>query len=243
MSGDGKQRMGDETAAFVKAGEEGAVGPAELQRLDVLQRVGIHAVWGLLEHCPVVVLRPGDTLLRAGQANQTMYFLLEGRLSVRIDAPEEATVATVKAGQTVGELSMLDDRPAPATIVAEAHSRLLALDETTFWRLVETSHEFSTNLLLLLSDRLRSSPSGIVDNIRQRRRFEHESRIDNLTGLHNRRWLDETLPRLVERHSRDGRPLSVCGSDTGRGSRRASGLAVRLRLGRALPGLTVFVLS
>lgn len=32
---------------------------------------------------------------------------------------------------------------------------------------------------------------------------------DPLTGLHNRRMLDETLPGLVARHAADGRPLAV----------------------------------
>lgn len=187
----------------------GSVEPDELQKLEVLQRVGIHSVWGLLEHCPVIQLRAGDTILRAGQSNQTMYFILDGQLSVHLDSPESAAVAKLSTGQTVGELSVIDDRPASATVVADQRSRLLAVDEPTFWRLVEASHEFATNLLLVLADRLRTSNSTIAENIRARRKFEHESRIDGLTGLHNRRWLDETVGRLVDRHSRDSRPFCV----------------------------------
>ncbi len=210
MSDEEHTGLGDDTSEYVKANTNRdtlMLGPDDLQRLEVLQRVGLPSVWGLLEHCPIVVLRAGDVLLKAGQANQTMYFILEGELGVHLEGEESAEVALLKAGQTVGELSVIDDRPTSATVTAGKHSRLLAVDESTFWRLVEASHEFATNLLLLLAERMRSTNSAVCENIRERRKYEHESRIDGLTGLHNRRWLDETVSRLVERHSRDGRAL------------------------------------
>jgi diguanylate cyclase (GGDEF)-like protein len=216
MSDNGKKELGDDTSEYLRAStnrDTNLLGPDDLQRLEVLQRVGLPSIWGLLEHCPIVVLRAGDTLLKAGQANQTMYFILEGELRVHLDGEEGAPVATLKAGQTVGELSVIDDRPTSATVKADKHSRMLAVDESTFWRLVEASHEFATNLLLLLAERMRSTNSAVCENIRERRKYEHESRIDGLTGLHNRRWLDETLERLVERHSRDGRSLCVAMMD------------------------------
>ena len=39
--------------------------------------------------------------------------------------------------------------------------------------------------------------------------LEKDALFDALTGLHNRRWLDDNLGRLVGRHQRGGRPLSV----------------------------------
>jgi diguanylate cyclase (GGDEF)-like protein len=39
--------------------------------------------------------------------------------------------------------------------------------------------------------------------------FEAAALSDALTGVHSRRWLDETLPRLCDRHRFDGMPLTV----------------------------------
>ena len=39
--------------------------------------------------------------------------------------------------------------------------------------------------------------------------FEHHAKVDALTGLHNRRWLDTVLERLVKRTAVNGQPLSL----------------------------------
>jgi diguanylate cyclase (GGDEF)-like protein len=192
-----------------KTGMSATFGIDDLTKLVALHRVGPHSVWGLLEHCPVVVLNANDVLLKTGQSNQTMYFLLAGELGIHLDGTEGEPLAIVKTGEAVGELSVIDDRPASATVVARSECRLLAVDETTFWRLVESSHEFATNMLLRLAQRLRGTDSSIAESVRMRRQSEHEARVDGLTGLHNRRWLDETLPRVINRHQRDERPCCL----------------------------------
>ena len=90
----------------------------ELAQLHALHRVGPYSVWGLLEHCPVMILNPKDVLLKTGQANQTMYFILAGELGIHLDDVEDEPLAVLKTGETVGELSVIDDRPASATVVA-----------------------------------------------------------------------------------------------------------------------------
>ena len=181
----------------------------EMEPLHILRRVSHEAVWGLLERLPVRCLTAGDTLLTKGQSNQTMYLLLKGELRVHLDSPDGDPVAMIDAGQAVGELSVLDDSPASAYVVAASDARVLEIEETTFWRLVAASHEFATNLLLLLAHRMRANNSTIRENARLRRQLEIEATVDTLTGLRNRRWVEKSLPRLVQRHCFAGDPLSA----------------------------------
>ncbi|MEJ7734175.1 MAG: diguanylate cyclase, partial [Polyangiaceae bacterium] len=118
-------------------------------------------------------------------------------------------VAWLEAGETVGELSVLDPSPASAWVVAAAPSRLLAVDEGTFWRVVDASHEFAVNLLLLLAQRLRANNSTVTHNLRLSREYKQHAMLDALTGLYNRRWLDEALPRFASRYTRSKKPLSL----------------------------------
>jgi diguanylate cyclase (GGDEF)-like protein len=118
-------------------------------------------------------------------------------------------VAHIDAGQSVGELSVIDHRPTSAYVLAACPSRLLEVDEETFWRLVAASHEFAKNLLLMLTQRLRANNFTIEENIRLRKLLERDIAVDSLTGLRNRRWLDENLPRLMARYRRDGKPLAL----------------------------------
>jgi diguanylate cyclase (GGDEF)-like protein len=81
---------------------------------------------------------------------------------------------------------------------------LLALDEQVFWTLTNDSHAFAVNMLLKLVQRLRANNAAVSENVKQRRQFERAAMFDGLTGIHNRRWLDDTLNRLVDRNNPDG---------------------------------------
>ncbi len=181
----------------------------EFARLHILRGVSAESVFGLLEHCPVHVLSKDALILEKGQPNETLYLVMEGQLCVHLDKPDSEPVACLEVGQTVGELSVIDESPASAYVRASCSSRLLAIDESTFWRMVEASHEFAANMLILLADRLRTNNSLIVDGLNQRLHLEHEATVDALTGLRNRRWLDKNLPRVASRHRFSRRPFCV----------------------------------
>lgn len=181
----------------------------ELSDLHILRRTSIESVFGLLEHCQIQMMAPKTLLLKQGQPNDTMYLVLAGKLSVHLDSPDAEPVAFLETGQTVGEISVIDNSPATAYVKSSTFTRLLAIDEITFWRLVEVSHEFATNMLLLLAGRLRANNTKITENINLRVQLEHEASVDALTALRNRRWLDDNLPRMTSRHQFSGKPFCV----------------------------------
>src|SRR5688500_1123151 len=132
--------------------------PAELGKLRLLERVSLLNVRDQIDRCPVRELAEGDVLLSMGEANDVMYMVLAGRMSIHLEGgPTSEPVAFIAAGQSVGELSVLDGSPASAFVVAAEPSRVLAVDRTTFWNLVDASHDFSINLLVLLAQRLRAN--------------------------------------------------------------------------------------
>ncbi|MBN1128175.1 MAG: GGDEF domain-containing protein [Chitinispirillaceae bacterium] len=187
-----------------------ALSPHALANLHpLLYNVNHEEVWGLIKDLPTRRLKKGEVLIRKDQANTTLYLVLSGRLTVNLDSPHGNPVAFIESGQAVGELSVIDHRPTSADVVAETPSRTLSIDEETFWRLIAVSHQFSKNMFLLLTQRLRTSNFTITENIRLRELLEHDANVDSLTGLRNRRWLDDNVQRFVERHQRSDRPLSL----------------------------------
>jgi diguanylate cyclase (GGDEF)-like protein len=183
--------------------------PAELYQLRVLQGVSLASVEELLEGCDVRYLSPGEVLISLGQENRVMFMILSGRLTVHLDGPQSDPVAKLEAGQTVGELSVMEGVPASAYVIAAEPSRLLVLDEQRFWNLVHASHDFTINLMTLLAQRLRANNSTVSQNIRLQREYKRNAMIDGLTGLYNRRWIDEALPRFVTRYGRSDQSLCI----------------------------------
>ncbi|NEQ50695.1 MAG: GGDEF domain-containing protein [Leptolyngbya sp. SIO3F4] len=180
----------------------------DLSKFHVLRHMDINSVWGILSACEIRELAPEEKLISLGAFNQCMYILLSGRCGVYLETTSDV-MFYLEPGQSAGEMSLMDGNPASAHVVATTATRVLVVEEMDFWRLIRASHEFSTNLLLLLSTRLRVNNTSLCESAEKQRRFESEAMTDGLTGLFNRRWLDQKLWRLMERYVRSKRPLCL----------------------------------
>lgn len=78
---------------------------------------------------------PGDVVIRRGDSDQNLYFLLKGQLDVVAGDNLATVINTIGPGQPVGTLAMVRSAPRSATIIANAQGRaviLLALDYDAF---------------------------------------------------------------------------------------------------------------
>lgn len=133
----------------------------QLSRLRLFEKVELKPLQSLLRECLFTELAVGDTLIEAGRQNGHMYALLSGRLQVHLDGGKARPVATIEPGESVGEISVMDQLPASATVVASEASRLLVIPRETFWRLIAASHGVAVNLLSILGQRLRDNNSAM----------------------------------------------------------------------------------
>ncbi|MBN1149043.1 MAG: GGDEF domain-containing protein, partial [Anaerolineales bacterium] len=106
------------------------------------------------------------------------------------------------AGETIGEMAVLEEQPRSASVVALERLELLGIDRQNFVRLLRESPSFSYGLMQMLSARLRQT-SEIVQ------RETMDKMRDPLTGLYNRRYLEDALVRELAQAVRGGYPLSL----------------------------------
>ena len=185
------------------------ISPDALDDFAMLEGVGLTARRELLATAARRVLAPGEVLIEQGKRHARMFLLLRGALSVHLDSPTADPVATIEAGETVGELSLLDGSEASAFVVAKEKARLLEVGEDAFWQLTNVSHAFAVNLLVKTAARSycrRFCTFWLTVALLARSRA---AMFDGLTGIHNRRWLDETLSRMVRRHQGERGKLSL----------------------------------
>ncbi|MDV7398447.1 diguanylate cyclase, partial [Arthrospira platensis SPKY1] len=116
---------------------------------------------------------------------------------------------TLFAGECVGEMSVFDGRNPSAYVRAEGKVEVLIIESATLWQLIDASHSLSRNLLHLLANRLRSGNAIVTDSQSRQRETEQAANSDALTGLHNRRWLEEMLLRLKGKALEDILPASA----------------------------------
>ena len=181
----------------------------DLNQIHMLRHVGLESVKGLLDSCTIQTLENGEVLLAQGCVNHAVYFLLEGRLRIHLDSLDSDPIAVLSPGESVGEMSVIDQQPTSAFVVAHGPCKALVMDEDILWSLVRASHEAACNLLFILTRRLRRANDVISEDVQLETDFRHYGTVDALTGLHNRYWLDHMLDRQVLRTAQSDTPLSV----------------------------------
>jgi sigma-B regulation protein RsbU (phosphoserine phosphatase) len=101
-------------------------------------------------------LGPGEVVLRPGEPNQALHFVLEGCVEVRLEETS-ALVSRVPTGECFGEMSVIDGQPASAWVVAAGPCELLRVPAERVWADLMPRPGFARALLRLLSGRLRQT--------------------------------------------------------------------------------------
>lgn len=163
-----------------------------------------------LASCAIVRVAQGKKVEDTFRAR--LYIVLRGALAVADDTSAgraDSPVSKILPGESVGEQSVLDETTNLSAITALEESDLLVIEADLVWQLIDQSNGLARNLLRLLSFRIRAA------NVMLRRRqklgefYRQLSMNDGLTGLYNRAWLNDMLPRMVATAQRAGTPLSL----------------------------------
>lgn len=180
-----------------------------LAGLELFQGVQPDDVQALLQDCERLDLETGELLLSPGARNENVYVVLSGELNVHVGSTDSPVLATMESGACAGEMSIIEDRDPSAYVVAAEATHLLVIHKDVLWDMVNASHAFSKNLLVVLSERVRSHNHFIAESIGDWRKFEKHATTDALTGLGNRHAMEESFPREVNRCAKNSDPVSL----------------------------------
>lgn len=167
------------------------------------------AVMAALAPCAVIKVAAGRRVEDGLRAR--LYIVLSGSLEVAPDAysGDDTGVTRVLPGESVGEQAVLDDAVNLAAMTALEDCELLVIEPELVWQLIDRSNVLARNLLRLLSFRVRAANAQLRRRQKLGEFYRQLSLNDGLTGLYNRAWLGEMLPKLAMRARQDGSPLSI----------------------------------
>ncbi len=94
----------------------------------------------------------GATVTQLGEPGDSFFVLIDGTVAVRTPV---GVAGELHPGDFFGEMSLLDGEPRSATIVATTPLRLLVVDRSHFWRLLDETPDLITRMLTILSRRVR----------------------------------------------------------------------------------------
>lgn len=130
----------------------------------------------LLDECPVHHLRKGQTLIQRNSTHRALYLLLHGQLHVRFQTLGDEASIPIERGECVGEMSLFDDKPASADVVAASDCTVIEISHACFSERISSLPGITENLLATLSRRIRMDNEIIRNNLEKQLRFEHLQR-------------------------------------------------------------------
>lgn len=103
--------------------------------------------------------RKGEVILNEDDTNNYMYMILAGKVkAVRTtEDGKEIILALHKTGDSFGELSMVDQKTSPASVVALEDTDAALISKPNFFAILQSQQKVLNSFLLMLCLRLRES--------------------------------------------------------------------------------------
>jgi CRP-like cAMP-binding protein len=106
----------------------------------------------------------GEAILHQNDHGETAYIIEHGQVEVIKTLPDgqQLHLAFLGSGETFGEMSMIDDKPRSATVVAVEETVVREIHRDAFFQSLQTDPEIGLNLLKVLFERLREAHTTIA---------------------------------------------------------------------------------
>jgi diguanylate cyclase (GGDEF)-like protein len=161
--------------------------------------------------------QPGDIIISENDQGDKFYLIRSGRTAVlKGDLKSPVVLAFREAGDIIGEMALLGGGVRSATIVALDSMTLWVIKRELFHRFLSENPSFSIEVMGVLSQRLRKSDEERT--LRLVKEIEYEETIDDLrqqtyrdalTGVFNRRYLNERLEREINHARQAGSTIGI----------------------------------
>jgi CRP-like cAMP-binding protein len=148
--------------------EEAAASISSFDLLDVVQDEELADLTRIMRRRE---FRAGHVIWRQGDEAGELVFVLEGRVSISLQLPGDATVevSSVGPGEVVGEMGMIDGGPRSATATASEPTIVFVLGRADFAALVSRRHPTAFALKRRLAGigcaRLREQLTKLADSL------------------------------------------------------------------------------
>jgi CRP/FNR family transcriptional regulator, cyclic AMP receptor protein len=139
-------------------------------RVDYLRRVSLFSdctddeLRRIADISKILEASAGTVLTKAGASGDSFFLIIDGRVSVETQI---GLGDPLHPGDFFGEMSLVDGEPRSATITATTDVRLLVVDRSHFWRLLDEAPDLVRRVLVVLSRRVRRLEQ-VATGLRQR---------------------------------------------------------------------------
>ncbi len=186
-----------------------------LQKVDVFSMLTSEEIDNIVDYLKVIEIGEGGKLFKEGDEGNELYIVKSGRaaISIRLSDGKEREIAEFKSGDFFGEMSIFDNAPRSATCRIKEKSCLLTMLEGDFFRLIKhfpyIAIKIMYRMLNITTQRLRNTGEFLTDMVLWGEKARRRSITDELTGVYNRRFLDDAMEDCVGASKNTGKSVSL----------------------------------
>ena len=143
-------------------------------------------------------VQKGDVIFQEGAEGNEMYILISGKIDawVGLSRGVQHQMFEIIPGDFFGEMSIIAKESRSATLIAAMDSELMVLKASDFFRIIferpMIAFRILSNIRKVQNTWLEQTSVYLSDLMRWGETARRRSIIDELTGLYNRRFLDES---------------------------------------------------
>ncbi|MDR2095014.1 MAG: GGDEF domain-containing protein [Treponema sp.] len=144
-------------------------------------------------------IKKGDTIFKEGDEGKEMYILLSGSLNAYVNQSDgtQRQLFDVKPGDFFGEMSIIASEPRSATMTAREETEIMVLQGIDFYRIIFEHPMIGVKMLKAIcrvqNSWLNQSSKHLSDLTRWGETARRRAITDELTGLYNRRFLEDSI--------------------------------------------------
>jgi diguanylate cyclase (GGDEF)-like protein len=163
------------------------------------------------------ICEPGEIIIREHEPGEDFYIIRSGQTVVIKGEFQNPTILGFRStGEAIGEMALLENLPRSATVIALDVVSLWSFSRETFYQFLKENPAFSINLMNMLSGRIRKSEEERMRGYAREKQqvvaletLSRQATHDPLTGLFNRRYLDQILYGEIAHARQSGSQLGI----------------------------------
>jgi diguanylate cyclase (GGDEF)-like protein len=192
-----------------------AIASAFLESVGVFSLLSRSEVERVIAHLASVELAEGQTLFLEGEPGNELYILAEGSVAISISLPGGAQqqIAQFAPGDFFGEMSIFDNAPRSATCRALIPSVVFSLSKDAFSDIIAQHPRIALKLMYRMlnvtTQRLRDTSQLVSEMVLWGENARKRAITDELTGVYNRRFLEDFLGGYVSEAREKSTALSL----------------------------------
>jgi len=163
----------------------------------------------------ILRLKKGETIFSEGDAGKDVFIHFSGTLCAYVTQSDgtQRMLFNVTPGDFFGEMSIITHEPRSVTISVAEDAVTIKLSETDFYRIIREYPAIGYKMLkainIVQNKWLNSSSKSVSDLMRWGETARRRAVTDEMTGLYNRRFIEESIKERFKNQSMKFRRMSL----------------------------------